>query len=113
MEKFNWFDGLEDGKPNTYCCRRPHAGFAGRAGRRFAWASATCRWLHMVDLWSEPPFATIGLGTGTMASYGRPYQHVHYYEIDNHVRRMSLPLSKKDYYFSYANLPAGDSLYLR
>jgi hypothetical protein len=41
--------------------------------------------------WSEPPYATIGLGTGTMASYGRPFQHVHYYEIDDHVREMSLP----------------------
>ena len=41
--------------------------------------------------WSEPPFATIGLGTGTMASYGRPFQHVHYYEIDRQIRRLSLP----------------------
>jgi hypothetical protein len=59
----------------------------------------------LVDLWSEPPYATIGLGTGTMAAYGRPYQHVHYYEIDNHVRRLSLPLGKNDYYFTYYNIP--------
>jgi hypothetical protein len=45
----------------------------------------------LVDAWSEPPFATIGLGTGTMASYGRPLQHVHYYEIDRQIRRLSLP----------------------
>src|SRR4029453_193887 len=40
--------------------------------------------------WSKPAFATIGLGTGTMASYARPYQHCHYYEIDNNVKRLSL-----------------------
>lgn len=54
----------------------------------------------LVDLWSEPPFATIGLGTGTMASYGRPYQHVHYYEIDNQIRKLSLPLAKGQSYFT-------------
>ena len=42
--------------------------------------------------WSEPPIATIGLGTGTMASYGRPYQQVHFYEIDNQILRFSLTL---------------------
>jgi hypothetical protein len=40
-----------------------------------------------------------------MACYGRPYQHVHYYEIDNHVRRMSLPLNKNQYYFTYYDIP--------
>src|SRR5439155_25080758 len=45
---------------------------------------------QIVELWSEPPYATIGLGTGTMASYSRPYQHMHYYEIDNLVKRLSL-----------------------
>src|SRR5205823_2940765 len=56
---------------------------------------------QLVNCWSEPPYATIGLGTGTMASYGRPYQHMHYYEIDNHVRRLSLPPEGKDPYFTY------------
>lgn len=56
---------------------------------------------QLVDLWSEPPFATIGLGTGTMAAYGRPYQHVHFYEIDNQVRRMSLPLDDSTPFFNY------------
>ncbi len=44
----------------------------------------------IVDLWSEPPFATIGLGTGTMAAYSRPFQHMHYYEIDNKVLQLSV-----------------------
>jgi hypothetical protein len=46
-------------------------------------------WSQLVNLWSEPPYAVIGLGTGTMASYARPYQQLHYYEIDNHIRRFS------------------------
>src|SRR5581483_1373217 len=50
------------------------------------------------QVWSEPPYATIGLGTGTMASYGRPFQHVHFYEIDNHIRKLSLPLRGKPFF---------------
>lgn len=41
-------------------------------------------------LWSEPPVASIGLGCGTMASYARPYQHMHFYEADNRLRELSL-----------------------
>ena len=52
----------------------------------------------MAAAWSEPPFATIGLGTGTMASYGRPFQHVHYYEIDRQIRRLSLPENESQMY---------------
>jgi len=52
----------------------------------------------IVAAWSEPAYATIGLGTGTMASYGRPYQHVVYYEIDTCIRRYSL---KPEPYFTY------------
>ena len=40
---------------------------------------------------SEPAYATIGLGTGTMASYCRPYQHLTFYEIDRQIREFSLP----------------------
>src|SRR5262249_53400042 len=55
---------------------------------------------QFIDLWSEPPYAIIGLGTGTMASYSRPYQHCHYYEIDNHIRRLSLPVDTGKIYFT-------------
>jgi len=44
----------------------------------------------VIGTWSEPPYATIGLGTGTMASYGRPFQHVVFYEIDSQIRSFSL-----------------------
>ena len=46
---------------------------------------------QLVALWSEPPYATVGLGTGTMASYGRPFQHVVFYEIDDMIRSFHVP----------------------
>jgi hypothetical protein len=55
----------------------------------------------LVAAWSEPPYATIGLGTGTMASYARPFQHLHFYEIDDRIRRYSLPEAGGPRYFEY------------
>jgi hypothetical protein len=45
----------------------------------------------LLETWSDTPYATIGLGTGTMASYSRPYQHMTYYEIDDVMRGFSVP----------------------
>jgi hypothetical protein len=50
---------------------------------------------------SEPPYATIGLGTGTMASYARPFQTVHFYEIDDTIKRLSLPPRGGTVWFNY------------
>ena len=38
---------------------------------------------------SRPPYAVIGLGIGTLASYGKGGQKVHFYEIDPAVLRLS------------------------
>jgi hypothetical protein len=46
---------------------------------------------QITNVWSEAPYATIGLGSGTMAGYGRWLQHVTYYEIDDNIRNFSLP----------------------
>jgi len=51
--------------------------------------------------WSEPPIATIGLGTGTMASYSRPFGFMTYYEIDDVIRGFSLPESGEQAHFTY------------
>ncbi|MSQ94560.1 MAG: hypothetical protein EXR98_08380 [Gemmataceae bacterium] len=86
MEKFNWHS---QGKPNTFHAdaRLP----ASVVGNVFAdLGSFGIPAASLVSAWSEPPFCTIGLGTGTMASYGRPYQHVHFYEIDDQIQRLSL-----------------------
>jgi SAM-dependent methyltransferase len=45
----------------------------------------------------RPPLAFIGLGTGTLASYGEPGQHVDYYEIDTHV----IDIATNPRYFTY------------
>lgn len=50
---------------------------------------------------SEPPFAVIGLGIGTLASHGRPFQHVRFLEIDPAVVELSLPRGEKEPYFTY------------
>jgi hypothetical protein len=39
---------------------------------------------------SEPPYAVVGLGTGILASYAKPFQHVDFYEIDPLVKGMSV-----------------------
>jgi hypothetical protein len=61
---------------------------------------------QLVGAKSEPPYATVGFGTGTMASYGRPFQHVVFYEIDDHIRSFSFqdhtwPSGKVAPYFNY------------
>jgi hypothetical protein len=102
MEKFNWFhvkdDSLDVRAPTglyrdsqPYADARMPAAIVG-LGASTGMVAAD----QMVNLWSEPPFATIGLGTGTMGSYARPFQHCHFYEIDHKVRRLSL--SDYEYY---------------
>ncbi|HZZ78069.1 MAG TPA: hypothetical protein VFE62_06105 [Gemmataceae bacterium] len=85
MEKFNWFPG----PPNTFQAdARMPASLVG-SGAADA-LNATLPLVDLVTAWSEPPIATVGLGTGTMASYGRAFQHVHFYEIDNQILNFSL-----------------------
>ncbi len=95
MEQYNWFPNSPD---NVYWAdaRMPCAIVGNLMGDL---AGGVLPAASLVNVWSEPPYATVGLGTGTMASYGRPFQHVHYYEIDNHIRRLSMP--RKGYYHYY------------
>lgn len=103
MERYNWFPG----KQNTYFAdnRMP----ASMVALAASGLGANILPLEMLsNVWSEPPFATVGLGTGTMASYGRPFQHVAYYEIDNLIRDMSRPVNPKDDPFFRYVRDAGD-----
>jgi hypothetical protein len=73
----------------------------GEVFQKFSWSSARfpaslvglgmCPGTLLVGLHSEPPYAVIGLGTGTLAVHARPYQTTHFYEIDPLVRGLSLP----------------------
>jgi hypothetical protein len=102
MEGYNWFPNSPD---NVYSAdaRMP----AAIVGSVMADVTSSIPMAGLVNLWSEPPYATVGLGTGTMASYGRPYQHVHYYEIDNKIRRLSLPKGRTYTYDQADTLGAG------
>ncbi len=55
----------------------------------------------LVALPSEPPYAVVGLGTGTLAAHARPTQHVTFYEIDPAIERLSLPREGEAPYFTY------------
>lgn len=80
----NWIDSLVK---HTSDARLP----ASQVGLAVADLGVGLPFTQLVGAWSEPPYATIGLGTGTMAAYGRAFQHVHYYEIDSKIRRLNLP----------------------
>ncbi len=93
MRKFNWFNWETDELNNYKSDARMPASLAAlAAGPHGFGMPGVLPVAQLGGLWSEPPYATIGLGTGTMASYGRPFQHVHFYEIDNYIRKLSLPL---------------------
>jgi hypothetical protein len=94
MDRFNW---AKDRDNKYHSDARMPATLIGLGGATFG---GNLPLDQLVDLWSEPPYATIGLGTGTMASYARPFQHIHFYEIDNIIRRLSLPGPTLENFFS-------------
>jgi hypothetical protein len=93
-EKYNWLPGPQ----STYWAdfRMPVTMIGLGASAEMALPLPTGQ---LVNAWSEPPFATVGLGTGTMASYSRWLQHLAYYEIDDKIVEMNLPTTGKDPYF--------------
>jgi hypothetical protein len=58
---------------------------------------------QLVALWSEPPYAGIGLGVGTLASYGRPFQQIDFYELDPQVAALSESSDTVPAYFHFLN----------
>jgi hypothetical protein len=63
---------------------RMPASMVGLAGGDFA------AWTLLANTQSEPPYAVVGLGTGILACYAKPYQHVDFYEIDPLVKNLSI-----------------------
>lgn len=104
MEQYNWFKGRQNSFDSD--ARLP-VSLLGQIAVPIGVGNLPMS--ALVEQWSEPPFATIGLGTGTMASYARPYQHMTYYEIDDVIREFSLPSDdpetmrprKADAHFTY------------
>ncbi len=96
MEQWNWFPGEQNSFRGDL---RMPASLVGQIAASIC--SSALPIAPLVDVWSEPPYATIGLGTGTMASYARPYQHMTYYEIDEAIRNFSLPSDDREARFTY------------
>jgi hypothetical protein len=55
----------------------------------------------LLDACSEPAVGVLGLGTGTMASYVRPFQRIDFYELDPAIRDLSLPPDGRPPLFNY------------
>src|SRR5262245_13394324 len=67
MERYNWFKGPQ----NTFWAdNRMPASMIGLGAAPLGVGNLPLD--QLCQVWSEPPYATIGLGTGTMASYSRP-----------------------------------------
>ncbi len=91
MEQYNWFPGPE----NTYAadCRLP-ASLVGLGARPLG----NLRGEQLMQLWSEPPLAVIGMYAGTPASYARLFQPIHFYENNLNIINLSLPKKGKPYF---------------
>ena len=55
----------------------------------------------LVNLWSEPPYAILGIDAGSLASFARPYQTVHCIERIPIVVQHSTPSKGKDPTFTF------------
>jgi len=90
FQKYNWFPG----PVNTY-----HADARLPASlTALGFSPDVLPMAQLVDLWSEPPVAVIGMNTGTVASYARPFQHFHFYEPTKEVIELN---DGKERYFQF------------
>ena len=58
-------------------------------------------WNQLAGVQSEPSYAIVGLGAGTLACHAKPYQRADFYEIDSLVRRLSEPDARGECIFTY------------
>jgi hypothetical protein len=91
LERFNWFPG----PANTYWAdaRLPASVVAGASQHAFPNLLAT--------FWSEPPVGVVGLHMGTLASYARPLQPMHFFEHNPDFIEMNFdaPEGKRWFHF--------------
>ena len=55
----------------------------------------------LISTLSEPPIAVLGLQAGTLASYSRPYQPLHFYDKSAPLKELVLPPAGKPRPFHY------------
>ncbi len=96
LEKFNWFK--DQGNHYTSDARLPTS-LAGLGAASLGPLSLPLP--QLVGLWSEPPWAVVGMGPGTLASYARPFQHLHFFEKDPRMVRFSFPPVGKPPFFHF------------
>ncbi len=92
LQRFNWFPGA----PNTYSADV-------RLPASLAAMSVLDRLGPMIALWSEPPVAVIGLEAGTPASYARPTQQFHFYEMSKDVIDLNERAAKERFFHFVAD----------
>jgi hypothetical protein len=89
LVKFNWFPGAR----NTYHAdARFPASMIGLGPDPLN---------QLVNLWSEPPIAVVGLEVGTLASYARPGQTVHMVAREPNFVKLAVPKGKGQPLFSF------------
>jgi hypothetical protein len=57
----------------------------------------------MVSAWSEPPYACVGLGTGSLFCYAHPFQWVDAYELDPAIIELSTKTPPIFHYYQSAD----------
>jgi hypothetical protein len=85
FNRFNWFgDSGSDGF--TWPDYRMPAALVGLGA-----SPLDMGWALAAQSQSEPPYACIGLGIGTLGAHAKPFQFVRFYEIQPLVKQLSLP----------------------
>jgi hypothetical protein len=91
LQKFNWFPG----PPNTYHAdARLPASMVGMALTPAA---------MLVNLWSEPPVAVLEVEVGTIASYARPTQQMHFIARQRTFVQLTRPAKGKPPFFHFVH----------
>jgi hypothetical protein len=102
MQRFNWFTPAPDNPERDNLIMYTNYADARMPASVVALGGDVCS--QLVNCWSEPPYACVGLGTGTMASYSHPFQHMTFYEIDNTIKSFHVPpYAGPSYFFNYVH----------
>lgn len=92
LQEFDWFGKAEPGwqTHNRYPsdARLPASliGLAAPILGQGTWPGDA-----LAVAWSEPPIGVVFVNTGVLASYVRPFQHMHFYERGDEVAELSWP----------------------
>jgi hypothetical protein len=98
MTRFNWFSGPDGKTPYAADARMPASlvGLSASLSPGMTLPTGT-----LVGAWSEPPYATVGMYVGSMATYARPFQHVHFFESDTRLVKLALPEPSDPVFFHF------------